>query len=808
MKKIFFFLFFVFTSVALFSQQPRQRSQLTGKVSDSKTSQPLAGASIVLSDSKIGTTTDSAGNYVLNNVPTGHTIIEISYEGYRTIVDHVDIASGMNSKNFLLSASVIENEAVTITAVASATSIRKAPIPITRVNKGELLATPSTNIIDAISRQPGVSQLTTGPAVSKPIIRGLGYNRLVVINDGIRQEGQQWGDEHGIEIDENSVSRVEIVKGPASLIYGSDALAGVVNIVTTTPAPANTIRANVLSSYNTNNQQRSLFGSIGGNQNGFNWSAWGDLRAAADYQNKYDGRVWDSKFNEKNLGGYVGYNGGWGFSHLIVSNFNQRLGLIEGARNASGAFVRALPGGVKEVPSESDFLSTDPQVPYQHIQHFKLISENSFKLGTGKASLNLGWQRNQRQEFGNPDDPSENSLYFDLKTFNYSGAYHLNDKNGWTTSIGINGMQQDNQNKGIEVLIPEYSLFDIGGFIYSQKTIGKASFSGGIRFDNRSLDSKQLMEGNNVKFSGLKKDFSNVSGSAGVSLAATDNLVFKLNMARGFRAPSIPELASNGAHEGTNRYEYGDPDLKSEKSWQADLGMEVNSEHVLFTFSTFYNSINNFIFYHKLTGAGGADSLVMVDNDLIPAFKFGQRSAHLAGFEFLLDLHPHPLDWLHFQNTVSYVRGKFKEPVEGVNNVPFIPATRWLSELRGEFLTKGKTFRNLAAYVELDHTFEQNHPFTAYSTETATPQYSLLNAGVNANIMHRNKTLFSVYVLANNLADVAYQNHLSRLKYTDVNQATGRQGVFNMGRNFVFKLNIPLSFETGKNRQSSIVTGE
>jgi iron complex outermembrane receptor protein len=793
MKREVCLISFLICAFFSFAQQ-KNRTQLSGKVTDAKTGAPLSNASIVLAESRVGAMTDSSGNYVLKNVPFGHTLIEVSYAGYKSLVEHVDVKPGDNTKDFKLTSSIVENEAVTITAVGSATSIRKAPIAITRVNKTELLSTPSTNIIDAISRQPGVSQLTTGPAISKPIIRGLGYNRLVVINDGVRQEGQQWGDEHGIEIDENSVSRVEIVKGPASLIYGSDALAGVVNIITTNPVPANTLKANLLSSYNTNNKQRSFFGSVGGNQNGFNWSGWGDITAAADYKNKYDGNVWNSKFNDKNFGGYVGYNAAWGFSHLIVSNFNQKLGIIEGERDSSG-FIKALPNGIDGTPNESDFNSTTPAIPYQHIQHFKVIADNSFKAGSGRVTLNLAWQRNQRQEFGNPDDPSEKSLYFDLKTFNYNTAYHFNDKKGWTTSIGIGGMQQGNQNKGVEVLIPEYSSFDIGAFMYSQKTIDKTTLSGGIRFDNRSLNSKELMEGQDVKFSGFKKNFSNVSGSAGVSYAATQNFVLKLNLARGFRAPSIPELASNGAHEGTNRYEYGDPNLKSETSWQGDFGFEINSEHVLFNASAFYNHINNFIFYSKLNSANGGDSLVLVDQNFIPAYKFEQRSAHLAGFEALLDLHPHPLDWLHWQNTISYVKGTFKDPIEGTKNVPFIPATRWLSELKAELLSKGKSVRNLSLYFEADHTFNQNHPFTAYNTETATPGYTLLNAGISANISSKEKTLFSIYLLGNNLGDVAYQNHLSRLKYTDVNPLTGKQGVFNMGRNFSIKLNIPLSFD-------------
>jgi len=795
MKKSFSFGFFLFIGFISFAQQ-KNRTQLSGKVTDTKSGMPLAGASVILSESKVGTSTDSSGNYILNNVPFGHTLIEISYTGYRSVVDHFDIEPGNNKKDFALTPSIIENETVTITAVGNATSMRKAPIAISRVTKTELFVTASTNIIDAISRQPGVSQLTSGPAVSKPIIRGLGYNRLVVINDGVRQEGQQWGDEHGIEIDENSVSRIEIVKGPASLIYGSDALAGVVNIITTNPLPVNTIKANVLSSYNTNNKQRSFFASIGGNHSGFNWNGWGDLTSGADYTNKYDDRVWNSKFNNMNFGGYVGYNGAWGFSHLIVSNFNQELGIIEGERNPDGSFIKALPNGVNGKPTDSDFNSTDPSIPFQHVRHFKVIADNSFKAGSGKVTVNLAWQRNQRQEFGNAFDAQEKSLYFDLNTFNYNTAYHFDDKKGWTTSIGIGGMQQTNENKGVEVLIPEYDLIDIGGFVYSQKTIGKTTLSGGMRLDSRFLDSKEFLDGPEIKFNSFKKDFFNVSGSAGVSYAATQNFVLKLNFAKGFRAPSIPELASNGTHEGTNRYEYGNPGLKSETSWQADFGFEINSEHVLFNAGTFYNSINNFIFYSKLSAAGGGDSLVLVDQDFIPAFGFEQRAAYLAGFEALVDLHPHPLDWLHWQNSISYVRGIFKEPVEGVKNVPLIPATRWLSELKTELLSKGKTVRNLFLFFEVDHTFDQNTPFTAYDTETSTPGYTLLNAGVSANITCKDKALFSIYLLGNNLTDKAYQNHLSRLKYTQVNPATGRQGVFNMGRNFSIKLNIPLSFDT------------
>jgi iron complex outermembrane receptor protein len=449
---------------------------------------------------------------------------------------------------------------------------------------------------------------------------------------------------------------------------------------------------------------------------------------------------------------------------------------------------------VATTPAASEFNSIHPQIPYQEIQHIKFISDNSFKAGKGKVTLNLGWQSNQRKEFGNPDDPLEKSLHFDLKTFNYNTAYHFDDRNGWNISVGLNGMVQSNHNRGVEVLIPEYNLFDVGGFVYSQKTIGKTTVSGGLRYDHRTLDSKEFDESGGIKFSGFTKYFSNVSGSAGITYAATERFLIKMNLARGFRAPSIPELASNGTHEGTNRYEYGNPSLNSENSWQGDIGVELNSDHILFTANAFYNSINNFIFYNKLVGANGSDSLVDVNGDLVPAFQFEQRDANLYGGEVLLDVHPHPLDWLHWENTLSYVRGKFVSPVEGVQNVPLMPATRWISELRAELLKSGKSMKNLALHFEVDHTFDQNKPFTAFHTETPTPGYTLLNASVSTDFVRKNKTLFSIYFLGNNLGDVAYQSHLSRLKYTDVNPVTGRQGVFNMGRNFMVKLNIPLSF--------------
>lgn len=770
----------------------------SGKITDAKTGAAIEGASIYISDIRSGTSTNASGEFIINNIPQGVHLVEVSHIGYSSIIENIEIKNDVK-KDFVLTPSIIENNAVVVTGVTGATQLKKVPFAVSVMRKEDFMRNTSTNIIESLTKIGGVSTLATGPAISKPVIRGLSYNRVLTINDGVRQEGQQWGDEHGIEIDEASVNKIELLKGPASIIYGSDAMAGVVNIITNVPVPVNTIKANLSTNYQTNNNLSTLNLNIGGNKNGFNWNIYTSNKAAGDYRNKYDGRVFNSKFTENNIGGYAGFNGKWGFSHLLVSNFNLKAGLIEGERDSDGYFIKNLAGGITERATKEDFKTSTPFIPYQHIRHFKIATDNNIKLGRNQLTFNIGYQQNQREEFGNPDDKEERSLYFNLQTITYTAQYRLAEMKGWKTSFGINGMQQNNNNKGVEQLIPDYNLFDFGIYAFSTKTINKFTLSGGLRFDNRNVNTDNLLDGAAIKGNAFKKSFSNVSGSAGLAAQVTNSLNFKFNVARGFRAPSIPELASNGAHEGTIRYEYGNPDLKSETSLQFDGGVEYSAEHISIGLSAFYNSFDNFIFYRKLEAAGGGDSLVNVNGDMLTAFKFDQTKALLTGLEATLDIHPHPLDWLHILNTFSVVSGQLKTPIEGNKYLPFIPASKLVTEFKGSFNNLTKNIHNFYVKFELDNTFTKRNVFTVYNTETQTPGYTLLNAGFGADIVNRKKqTLFTLGFSAMNMGDVAYQNHLSRLKYAEENLATGRQGVFNMGRNFSVKMNVPLSLKLGK----------
>jgi iron complex outermembrane recepter protein len=802
MKKMFFFFLVCVTSLTFAGNTSNTSKVLKGSfsgiVTDAFTGKALSGVSVYISDIKSGTSTNANGEYFIGNIPEGTHLVEFSHIGFNTLAEQI-LIKGDTKKNIVLSESVVENNAVIVTGVSRASQLKKVPFSVAVLRKEELQQTTSTNIIDAITRKAGVSSLATGPAISKPVIRGLGYNRVLTMNDGVRQEGQQWGDEHGIEIDEASVSKIEILKGPASLVYGSDAMGGVINIITNVPVSMNTIKVNVGSNYQTNNKLRSLYGSVSGNINGINWNIYGTTKAAADYKNKYDGNVFNSKFNEQNVGGYVGYNSSWGFSHLLVSSFNLKAGLVEGERDGTGKFIKAIGNGQFAEANGEDFKSTTPHIPYQSIHHFKIATDNNFKIGSNNLTLNVGFQQNKREEFGDIDNPTKQGLFFDLKTITYATQFHIKEKNGWKPSIGVSGMNQTNTNFGLEQLIPNYTLNDAGIFIFTEKDIDKLTISGGARFDNRNIKVKNLLDENGiVKGNSFDKQFSNFSGSAGAVYEVNKNVNLKLNIARAFRAPSIPELASNGAHEGTISYEYGNANLKSEVSTQVDASVDLNNQHVSFNVAGYINSFNNFIFYRKLSSNLGGDSLVDVGGNFLTAFKFDQRKASLAGVEATLDIHPHPIDWLHFQNTFSYVVGSLKESIEGTKNLPFIPAPKLLTDLRGDFKKIGKNISNVYVKVELDNTFKQTRAFTAFDTETATAGYTLLNAGIGTDINGNGKTLFTINFSANNIGDVAYQNHLSRLKYAAENMATGRMGVFNMGRNFSVKVNIPLVFNVKK----------
>ena len=650
------------------------------------------------------------------------------------------------------------NELV-VTGVTGDTKLKHSTAPISIVSGKELRQTSSTNIIDAIAHQPGVSQITTGSGISKPIIRGLGYNRIIVMNEGIRQEGQQWGDEHGIEIDPQNVNSVEILKGPASLMYGSDAMAGVLILHGSPIQPEGEMKASVSTEYQTNNGLFDYSLNFAGNQKGFVWDARFSDKYAHAYKNKYDGYVPGSQFSERAGRLMLGINKHWGFSHLTWTTFHQTPSIVEGERDEVTGELACATDNVK---------TYSKALPFQQIKHYKAVWDNSLNLSKGWLKAIIGYQQNRRQEF--EDDADEYELFFKLHTVTYDLRYLSQDFGGWKMAGGINGMWQQSLNLGEETLIPEYKLFDFGAYATVSKSIDNLTLNGGLRFDNRHLDYHT-------------RNFSGFTGSIGAVWNASEHLNLRLNLARGFRAPNMSELGSDGVHEGTLRYEVGNPDLKPEYSWQADLGLDFTSQYVSAQVALFANRIEHYIFAQRIDE---------VMEEGFRTYEYTQGDARLLGFEAGIDFHP--IHSLHFQNTFSYVDAQQLHVEADAKYLPMTPAPRWTSELKYELSHHGhKALNNAFVALGLECNLPQTHYYKVDDTETRTPGYALLSLSAGTDLNIHKKKVAEFYIIAENLLDKAYQNHLSRLKYCDVNNATGRQGVYNMGRNIVFKLVVPIT---------------
>ncbi len=786
---------------------------LSGKVVDSATGKGIASASVYIADLKLGAMANESGVYHFANLPTGTYLVEAHAIGYATQIKNVTI-SEKAVQDFYLGLQYTEESPVVITGLSKATQIRRSPVPIVTMNHQALVTIQSTNIIDAITRLPGVTQLTTGPNVSKPFIRGLGYNRILTLYDGVRQEGQQWGDEHGIEVDQYGVDRAEVIKGPASLTYGSDALAGVVNLIPTPAAAEGKIQGDVLAEFQSNN---GLFGGsamLQGTKNGFEWMGRLSHKEASNYSDPVDGRVYNTAFKENDATISIGLHRAFGYAHLNISMFDDLQEIPDGSRDsATRHFTKQISDSdtYRPVVTSQGLHSYAITPLHQHVQLFHAYSTNNFALGAGRLTVNLGFERSVRREYSHPQQPDVPGLYLQLNSYVYDVKYYFQSFNGWDITTGLNGMyQQNTATNGTEFIIPSFNQFDIGPFAMVKKSFGKLDFAGGIRFDSRSFTNQQMYTvsdgidydtpvygpdtaGAYQAFPYYHKIFSGYSGSLGLTYSFSNNWSAKADIARGYRAPNISEISANGVHPGTGIYQVGNPDFNAEYNVQEDLGLNFNSKIAVINFSVFYNSITNYIFNEKILNADGTDSTREGNN----VYQYRQGRAALYGGELSIDIHL--IEHLHFENTLSLVYGNLlsspgKPITDSTRYLPNIPPLHGISELQYDFSNKNMHLVN--GFVKLAAAFSgpQNRVYLADNTETPTPGYTLIDAGFGAGFTNKNnKLLFNIYLFANNIFDVVYQDHLSRLKYFEPYPTSPilHHGIYNMGRNISVKVDFP-----------------
>lgn len=606
----------------------------------------------------------------------------------------------------------------------------------------ELQQKGAATLMEGLASIPGVAQVSTGTSIGKPVIRGLSGNRVLVYTQGVRLENQQFGEEHGLGLSDSGIESVEVIKGPASLLYGSDALGGVLYFNPEKFAQPNSYSADVSQKYFSNTQGSNTSFGLKSSSNNWKFLIRGGYNNHGDYKIPNDSLVTNSRFEEADVKTAVGYSNAK-FSSVLRYNLNNlNLGIPE------------------QIGLQSR--KRDPDYPRQGVLNHILSLHNNFYFKNSKFDADFGYISNSRKEFADSTIPV---LEMNLNTLNYDLKYYLPKIGKLETIIGVQGMNQTNRNSGSELLIPDANTNDIGVLATTNYEWKSNVIQAGFRFDTRKINTETHgIIGDEGYFEAINKNFSSFNASLGYKTKLTDNLSFRFNVASGFRSPNLAELTSNGVHEGSNRYEIGNSNLKNEQNIQTDLNLEYGNSHFEFFVNGFYNHINNYIFISP-------NGNIIAGNNV---FDYVQANAKLYGGEFGIHFHPHPLDWLHITSSFETVTGK----KQNGEYLPLIPANKWNNIIRTEFNIKNWIKKGYAT-VNVESNFKQNNNSTF---ETKSNDYTLVNLGLGGNI-NINKAKFDITMNANNMLNKSYISHLSRLK-TD--------GIPNIGRNIILGISFLL----------------
>ncbi|WP_339712759.1 TonB-dependent receptor [uncultured Kriegella sp.] len=761
-------LFFVLLAVLFYISAQAQNS-LSGTISNTEDNTVMAFVEIYFPKLEKGGVTDLSGKFQINNLPSGEYKVVISYIGFETYSKTLQILDGPNKLNVNLTPSAIEMEEVIVSTPFHQLQ-RENVMKVERADVANLKMKGAITLADGLNNIAGVSTVSTGVGIGKPVIRGLSGNRVLVYTQGVRLENQQFGDEHGLGINDAGIESVEVIKGPASLLYGSDALGGVLYLNPEKFAVANETAGDVGFDYFSNTEGLRTNAGFKSSGNRLKFLVRGSTTSHVDYKAGNELRTTNSRFRENDLKTGLGYQA-TSFKTALRYNYNES--------------TLGIPEGIGEQTKRRS-----PDMPYQKINNHILSSKTNIFFKKSSLEATFGYIFNDRKEFeehhhdeeheeeGEEHEEEEHeeegheeeegaALSMDLKTFNYNIQYHLPKWKNLETIVGVQGMNQTNENFGEEILIPNATTNDFGVLATSHLHFENDSdLQFGIRYDIRSIVGEvNGVDGEERFIPALDRDFNSFNVALGYKMLLNKSIIGRLNLASGFRAPNLAELTSNGSHEGTNRYEIGNADLNNEQNFQTDLSFEYKGKHIELFANGFYNNINDYIFIEP--------NGEVIDGDDV--FLYQQQDANLYGYELGFHLHPHPLDWLHIESSFESVTGKLSSD----EYLPLIPANNLTNTLRVEFNNRSTSLQSYYAFVTLNSVFDQNKTNTF---ETNSDGYNLLNLGLGGSIF-LGKQQIDLRISGNNILNKTYISHLSRLK-TD--------GIANIGRNVNLGISIPL----------------
>lgn len=782
---------YLFFFVTLYSLAQEKRSlSITGTVrSEQGDGLP---ALIVVHELGKGTAADLDGRFRLEGLNPGNYHLHVTHLGYKALTRTITLTTNDLELDLRLSESAITLQSLTI----EANPFKNGPVEqsqtIEVVDREFLEKNNAGTFANALEKLPGISTINTGVGISKPVIRGMSFNRIMVNDRGIKQEGQQWGADHGLEIDPFDVDRVEVVKGPASLIYGSDGMSGVINI---SPAPLpreGTIQGHLINSYRTNNAMRSHSAMVEGNEKDFVFKGRVTLQDYQDYRVPadrfvyagfelpvFDSRLKNTAGKERHFSFMTGLRKNWGKTTVTVSRFHQKAGIFTGAVGIPNSYNLRHNGEYGNI-----------EFPRQNNTHLKVISNTTVQLKKNWLEIDLGYQRNQRREESLPHihgvgpTPEGNlALYLDLDTYTANARFNHYINADHQSIIGIQASFMDNRFGGFEFLLPMFQSWNAGMFYFHEyRWKENVILNAGIRLDGARhqiqaheqpvYDASLNPTGETVQRNpDIDRDFANLSGSAGMSWIFNEHTNFKANLGSSYRIPTPIELSTNGIHHGNFRHEIGDANLTSERSYQADLNFTHSLEKLLVGFSPFFAYYQDYIYLAptgRFSTLPGASTL----------WEYRQHHAVFAGAEV-------KFQWAPLPGVQASLAGEYvyNQNLDTQLPLPLTPPASLLGSIEWSLPQTTHFLENSYFYLEYRQVASQNR---VDRNERVTGGYGLLHAGLGWELLVA-KSPWKFQLSGQNLLNTYYFNHLSRYRLLNLPE---------QGRNINLHLKIPITLKS------------
>ena len=733
---------------------PDHPEGLSGVVKD-ENGKSIPRVIVYLPELKTGTDTDSAGAYHLSHLPEGRFKIEFSHIGYKTVVQTVNIQDAHIRRDVTLPLSPVENSAILVTAPYAATA-EQTPYAVAAITREEIQFSGATTLTEALTQVPGINQLSTGAGISKPVIRGLHGSRIQTIIEGFRFDNQQWQDEHGLGLSDMGIRGVEVIKGPATLLYGADAMAGVLNLVDEKPAPAGRTVSDLNMKIDANTLGLNTDLGVKGGSETFYWKARLGGDSHADYLDGDNERVPNTRFNGLNLSSGVGFLG-----KRLVSNLNYHYSFYQ---------FGVVEQNEAEGKKKEEHFEREMEEAYHQVNYHLITTQNTIFAGASRLKIDAGAHFNNRQEQEGPEEQALGNLNMQLNTFALTPRYISPEFWNSELSAGFQATFQDNRNSGSRRIIPDATTRELAAYAYLRHQLNRLVIEEGLRFNQYHIQSEASGMADSIGYmAALEADYHPVTGSAGLLYSLTPGLQLKANFAMGYRAPNLAELTSNGLHEGTLNYEIGDPELRSELNREFDLGLYYHTPRLSIDAAVFRNEFDHYIFLSP-TGEHIGD---------YPVYRFLQSDASLRGGEVSLNWRPASLNRLALRSSFTALVGKQKDGTY----LPLMPANRMSHEVTVD-TDIWRIFRDGFVKLGVVTVFDQTN-LTAMERET--PGYSLVNLSLGGKFL--GQRIYASLAI-NNLLGKVYYDHLSRIKPGSFNDP--EVGFNNMGRNITFALHIPL----------------